>query len=199
MTDDMRELVYRILTLQSQLDDEIETRRKSFGSALHGKAVEFENEIIRQHRQMRQGIGQFLRESDVPSVLVAPICYSMLVPIVLIDLWATIYQHICFRAYRIPRIRRSDHVIIDRHRLQYLNGIEKLNCVYCGYGNGVIGYVRAIAGATEQYWCPIKHALRVTDPHDRYMEFLDYGDAEGYRRRLQQFRDRLTQKLGKAP
>jgi hypothetical protein len=31
---------------------------------------------------------------------------------------------------------------IDRHRLGYLNVIEKANCVYCSYANGVVAYVR---------------------------------------------------------
>ena len=30
------------------------------------------------------------------------------------------------------RVRRSRYFVIDRHHLAYLNGIEKLNCVYCG-------------------------------------------------------------------
>jgi hypothetical protein len=80
---------------------------------------------------------------------------------------------------------------MDRGQLNYLNWIEALNCLYCGYANGLIGYVREIASRTEQYWCPIKHALRITDPHQRYYEFLEYGDAGGYRARLSEFRERL--------
>ena len=39
---------------------------------------------------------------------------------------------------------------------------------------------------------PIKHALKVSDPHRRYYEFLEYGDADGYRARLAEFRARLV-------
>mgnify|MGYP003714603975 FL=1 len=74
----------------------------------------------------------------------------------------------------------------------YLNGIEKLNCVYCGYANGMIAYVREIAGRTEQYWCPIKHARRSADPHDHFEAFIDYGDAETYRANLKQIRSDLN-------
>ena len=49
----------------------------------------------------------------------------------------------------------------------------------------MIAYVREIAGRTEQYWCPIKHARRVIGAHPRYVTFEDYGDAEGYRSRLE--------------
>ncbi len=77
---------------------------------------------------------------------------------------------------------------MDRGRLRYLNSIEKLNCVYCEYVNGVIAYIQEIAGRTEQYWCPIKHAMRMKTMHSRYRYFFDYGDAEEYRHRLDEVR-----------
>ncbi len=98
------------------------------------------------------------------------------------------YQHTCFRLYGIPRVRRRDYVVIDRHQLAYLNVIEKLNCVYCGYANGVMAYVREIAARTEQYWCPIKHASHMLAPHNRVGRFADYGDAEAYRETLARLR-----------
>jgi len=88
-------------------------------------------------------------------------------------------------------VRRSAYIVIDRKHLAYLNSIEKLNCMYCGYANGVFSYVREIAGRTEQYWCPIRHARRVHAPHTHYRHFIDYGDALGYSRRLIPLRNAL--------
>jgi hypothetical protein len=102
-----------------------------------------------------------------------------------------VYQAICFRAYGIPRVPRPLYIVVDRQHLAYLNGIEKLNCVFCGYANGVFAYVREVAGRTEQYWCPIRHARRVRTPHAHYREFVDYGDAEAYRKRLIPLRQEL--------
>jgi hypothetical protein len=133
----------------------------------------------------------FIRQSSPINLLTAPLLYSMIVPIALLDLWVSVYQAICFRTYGIERVRRSAYVVIDRHHLGYLNGIEKLNCVYCGYATGVFSYVREIAGRTEQYWCPIRHAKRVRAPHAQYRHFVDYGDAEGYRSRLIPLREVL--------
>jgi hypothetical protein len=48
-----------------------------------------------------------------------------------------------------------------------------------------------VASRTEQDWYPIKHAARIADPHQRYDEFLESGDAAGYRARLDDFRARL--------
>jgi len=61
--------------------------------------------------------------------------------------------------------------------------------MYCSYANGLIAYVREVASRTEQCWCPIKHARRVIAAHDHYAAFLDYGDAEAYRRKLQALRE----------
>ena len=125
------------------------------------------------------------------SYVSAPVIYSLIIPFVLIDGWASFYQAICFRLYRLPRVRRANYIMFDRRHLAYLNWIEALNCLYCGYANGVVAYVREIGSRTEQYWCPIKHALRISDPHQRYYSFLEFGDAEGYRSRLETFREQL--------
>ena len=140
------------------------------------------------HRLLRQGLARFVRESSLANAITAPLIYSLIAPIALLDAWLSAYQAICFRLYRIPRVRRSGYIVIDRHHLAYLNGIEKLNCVYCGYTNGVFAYAREIAARTEQYWCPIKHARRIAQPHMRYRKFVDYGDAEGYHRELPRLR-----------
>ena len=74
--------------------------------------------------------------------------------------------------------------------LAYLNLFEKFNCIYCGYGNGVLSYAREISARTEQYWCPVKHARRVKNPHDRYASFIGYGEAEDFHTRLEEQRIR---------
>lgn len=191
MTQRMHELASEILRLQSELDREIEARRKALGWQLRKGIVEFEHGVTLEHRRLRIGIATFLAQSPISAILTVPVIYSVIIPLLFIDAWASLYQAICFPVYRIPRVRRSRYIVIDRHHLAYLNWIEAFNCLYCGYSNGVLAYVREIASRTEQYWCPIKHALKVTDPHQRYYEFLEYGDADGYRARLEQFRDRL--------
>ena len=66
--------------------------------------------------------------------------------------------------------------------------LERLNCVYCGYVNGLIAYIQEIAARSEQYFCPIKHARTIGDIHSRYKNFLEYGDAEEYRKNIEKVR-----------
>ena len=49
-------------------------------------------------------------------------------------------------------VRRSDHFVFDHTHLGYLNLVERINCAYCCYGNGLAAYFSAIASRTEQYW-----------------------------------------------
>ncbi len=191
MSGRIPELVDEILRLQSELEEEIARRRETLGWRLRERLIEFEEGIVAEHRRLRIKTTRFLAQSSIASYATAPVIYSLIVPFVILDLWVNLYQQICFRAYGIPLVKRSDHVVFDRARLGYLNWIEALNCLYCSYGNGVIALVREIAGRTEQYWCPIKHALRTADPHRHYAHFLEFGDAEGYRGRLEELRRRL--------
>lgn len=193
MTARMKDLAREIVRLQTELDREIERRRGELGWSLKARLVDFEQGLVTQQRQFRVGVLRLMKRAPLTTIVTAPVVYSMIVPLVLLDLWASFYQAICFRAYHIPRVRRADYIALDRGRLAYLNWIEALNCAYCGYGNGVIAYVREISSRTEQFWCPIKHAVRITDPHQRYYDFLEFGDAEGYRTRLERFRAELRE------
>ena len=107
-------------------------------------------------------------------------------------MWVTIYQAICFRAWRLAPVRRRPYFVFDRQKLAYLNAVEHMNCVFCGYANGVLAYVREVAARTEQYWCPIRHGRRVRDPHGHYQQFVAYGDAEAYRHELPGLRRALA-------
>lgn len=131
------------------------------------------------------------RGTTIASALSAPFIYGMAVSFLFMDMCLAAYQAVCFPLYGIPRVRRSDYFVMDRERLPYLNPLEKLNCLYCSYANGVIGYVREIAARTEQYWCPIKHARPQPGADERYAHFLPYGDATNYHRRLEAYRDAL--------
>jgi len=194
MNEQITEILRNIQDLEERLEREFEKRRAVYDIYVKNKLTDLlQKEIVLRHRRLRQNLFTFLKTSSFLNYMVAPVIYSMIVPIMAIDLWATIYQHLCFRVYKIPRVQRSAYIVIDREHLAYLNAVEKLNCVYCGYGNGVIAYVREIASRTEQYWCPIKHARRIADPHQRYLKFLEYGDAEGYRNKLKNYRKDVQQ------
>jgi len=156
--------------------------------------------VRKRQQALKIGLHRYLLASGVMAVLTAPFIYIVVLPIAALDAFASLYQSICFRVYGLARVRRRDYVVFDRHKLPYLNVIQKLNCLYCAYANGVLAYVAEIASRTEQYWCPIKHAARVTGTHRRYDGFLEYGDVADYPEGLEGQRQKLKQELeaGKA-
>jgi hypothetical protein len=185
------DLLEHIARLEREIESELETARAQSRYRLHEGRIRFERQAHLAHQRLKQSVPKFIRESSVSNLLTAPLVYSMIVPITLLDIWISLYQAICFRVYGITLVQRSAYIVIDRQHLAYLNVIEKLNCVYCGYANGVFAYVREVAGKTEQYWCPIRHARRARAPQERYRRFIEYGDAEGYKRRLIPLRNDL--------
>jgi hypothetical protein len=114
----------------------------------------------------------------------------MILPLTLLDASMSVFQGVIFSYYRIPKVARSDYIVIDRNKLEYLNYFEKLNCAYCGYANGLLAYVREILARTEKHWCPIRHAGLTKGIHSQYRAFLDYGDAETYRETYEDIRKR---------
>jgi hypothetical protein len=199
MNPQIAALVENIKALEAELDAELAKRRADLRIGLeHGRII-FEQELLRRHRELKIKLARYLLNARPLVVLTSPVIYSLIIPIVMLDLWMTIYQAVCFPIYGIPKVRRGDYLVFDRAHLAYLNAIEKLNCAYCTYANGVIAYVREIASRTEEYWCPIKHARRVVGTHARYSGFEDFGDAEAYRGQLERHRASLKKENGPLP
>lgn len=187
-------IVARIRALQEELEAELAKRGEALRYRFENGRVVFERDTLRHHRRLRVRLADFLKRTRPLVVLTAPVIYALIVPFVLLDLSVWVYQTVCFPVYGIPKVPRGDHIRIDRHKLAYLNGLQKLNCVYCGYCNGVIAYAREAAGRTEAYWCPIKHAAGVSDPHAHYADFIEFGDAEGFVERSETLREKLKTK-----
>lgn len=184
MQSHIEELLARIRALQEDVEEEYRQRR----SVWESRREQLADELARQQRRYKVGLFRFLRRSSLLAIVTSPVIYLGWIPFLLMDLFVTLYQAICFPVYRIPKVRRSDYLVFDREDLPYLNAIEKFNCFYCSYGNGVAAYTREVAARTEQYWCPIKHARRIRDAHDRYPRFFDHGDAEAFRQGLARLR-----------
>lgn len=174
-------LLDRIRALEAELEAELARQRAGLQYRFEQGRVAFETAILQRHRELKTRLHRYILGAGWLSILTAPAIYAMIVPIALLDFGLTLYQWLCFPAYGIAQVRRRDYLIFDRRHLAYLNLIEKINCAYCSYANGVIAYGREIAGRTEKYWCPIKHARRAIGTHAYYAGFAEFGDAGGFR------------------
>jgi hypothetical protein len=189
MTTQLDALMDRLRSVEAEIEVELAKRREALRYQLENKRIVFEKEALRMQRAIKVKLSRYIRDANPWVALSAPVIYSLIIPIVLVDLWVMAYQAICFPIYNIPKVRRRDYLVFDRHHLAYLNLLEKLNCAYCSYCNGAIAFVREVAARTEICWCPIKHARRVLGPHPHYQGFADFGDAEAFRARIVQMKD----------
>mgnify|MGYP000918868500 CR=1 FL=1 len=184
MTPKLDELFARIRALQDEVEDAYREAREEFEQ----QKLRLAEEFLRRQRRYRTGVIRFVASARPLVLLTAPMIYLGWLPFIVLDLFVTLCQTVCFPVSRIPKVKRSDYLFFDRADLPYLNVIERFNCFYCSYANGIAAYAREVAARTEQYWCPIKHARRIVAAHDRYPLFFEHGDAEAYRQGLERLR-----------
>jgi len=191
MNEKIRHLLDQISALEEALRQEVSAQEASALYKIKGKRVEFEEVVRLAHRELKTGFFRWLVTYRPQNLITGPIIYSMIFPMLLLDVCVSFYQWSCFPIYGITKVRRGDYMVYDRQQLAYLNFIEKFHCTYCAYGNGLMAYASEIVGRTEEYFCPIKHARKLLGAHARYARFLSYGDAENYEKKLEAYRVNL--------
>lgn len=189
MNDKIREIVEEIEVMKIKLAKEISQQESHISYEIKNGYVTFEKEVLAKQRENMKNLVSWFREVPLLHFLAAPLIYAMVIPAMLFDVILFIYLHVVFRIFKFKFIKRSDYMHFDHHYLGYLNPIEKLNCLYCSYFNGLMLYASAIAGRTELYFCPIKHAKKVVSQHKYYNEYLSYGDEEDYQKKLKELRE----------
>jgi len=160
MNNRLTEILQEIKELENKVQLEMKRQEEELKYSVSEGKVMFEQEILELHKKLKSSLFFYIIKAPLLTILSAPIIYAMIVPAVLMDLGLWMYQAVCFPVYGIPKVKRVDHIVFDRHYLKYLNLLERLNCDYCSYFNGLSSYSMEIAARTEQYWCPIKHASR---------------------------------------
>ncbi|WP_421866655.1 hypothetical protein [Parvibaculum sp.] len=125
MTEKISDLTRRIEALQLELEAEVARQGAALRYGLeHGRAV-FEQEVLRRHRELQTTLTRYLLNARPLVVLTAPVIYSLIFPLVLLDIFVSIYQAVCFPAYGIEKVKRRDYMIFDRGHLAYLKPARK--------------------------------------------------------------------------
>ena len=182
------DITKKIKILEDELIEEFKQKEQEFFYKIENEKVKFEERIIKDGKSKIISSIKYLSSFPIGVILTIPFIWAMMIPALLADISVSIYQYICFPIYKIPKVKRKDYVIMDRYNLFYLDKVEKINCWYCEYFNGVVAYVREVGARTEQFWCPIKHSKPLKDKHSRYDNFFDYGDYKKYRELLEKRR-----------
>lgn len=191
MNPKIEDLLQGIRSMEAELEVQMALARAELHVRIEDGRIQFDKAVLKRHREMKTRLLRYIVGARPLIALTAPVIYVLIIPFALLDVFITIYQAVCFPVYGIPKVKRRDYLVFDRRYLAYLNVLEKLNCAYCSYVNGLIGYVREIGSRTEQFWCPIKHARKLVTAHPRYSGFAEFGDAQAYRDEVAKVADRL--------
>jgi hypothetical protein len=96
MKQNAETLVAKIKSLETELEAELAIRRANLQYRLEGGRALFDREILRAHRKLRVGFIRYVLHAGIMHIVTEPVIYSLIIPFVLLDLFVTVYQVICF-------------------------------------------------------------------------------------------------------
>ncbi len=181
MISKINEILKDIEQKKKELFKEYELLKETYSFYLEWRKVIFSKKTKEYNKKFKEWIFKYIFTAKVRHLLSAPFIYGMIFPALFLDIFLIIYQQTCFRLYGIPFVKRKNYIIYDRRYLDYLNIIQKANCLYCSRVNWLFSYAVEVAGRTEKYWCPIKASKNMKWWHSRQRYFADYGDPEWFK------------------
>lgn len=180
MKSRINKILEEINNKKIELKKEYSKLKEKYWFKIEGKKIVFSSDIKQKNKIFKKSLADTIFSAEVREVLSIPFIYMMIIPAVILDLFLILYQNIAFRLYKIPLVKRKDYMIFDRKSLDYLNILQKFNCIYCSYVNWLFQYAVEVWWRTEKYWCPIKHAKKKKWEHDWERYFADYWDPEEF-------------------
>ncbi len=118
-------LVEKMKALEKELAREIQRKEAEYHYRVLGKKVAFEEWIGEEQKALVRRIIPFIRSSTWPVILSAPVIWAVFPAALFFDVMVTVYHAVCFPIYGIPKVKRSEYIIFDRHNLPYLTSLKK--------------------------------------------------------------------------
>ena len=181
MKSKINKILEDINNKKQELIVEYEKAKEKYGFKIVWRKIIWNSWKETELKKSRKSAWDTIFSATVREIISFPFIWFMLIPTIILDICLFIYQNTAIRLYKIPLAKRSDYIVFDRKQLAYLNWIQKLDCIYCSYVNWLFQYAVEVAGRTEKYWCPIKHARKKSWTHDWEEHFADYWDVEGFK------------------
>ena len=109
MNEQIRQILSQISRLEDDLQQLLSEQQEAFNYRLEGTKVFFEQNIRVAQQRLKTGIIKFLLDSQPRNVVSAPFIYSVFFPVLLLDMWLSLYQALCFPLYRMSKVKRSQY------------------------------------------------------------------------------------------
>lgn len=181
MKSKINDILKEIDKKKKELLKEYELLKETYSYYIEWRKVIFSKKTKKYNKKFKEWLLRYIFTAKVRHLISIPFIYGMVFPALFLDLFLIIYQQTCFRLYGIPFVKRKDYIIYDRRFLDYLNVIQKVNCIYCSRVNWLFSYAVEVAWRTEKYWCPIKASRKINGWHSWQKHFADYGDPEWFK------------------
>lgn len=181
MKSKISQILADIRSKQEELKQEYLELMSNYWFSFNLWKIVFNKDKKIENKKYKKKILDTIFSTQIREILAIPFIYSMFVPTLILDFFLLIYQNVAFRLYNIPFVKRNEYITYDRKELDYLNIIQKTNCLYCSYVNWLFSYAVEIAWRTERYWCPIKSAKKMKWWHDWQEYFADYWSPEWFK------------------
>jgi len=108
------EILAKIDSLNRALRQEQIKLFDKYGFYIKNKKVIFLEKFKSRNKLFRIPAWKYAIPKDIRHVLSIPFIYVMIVPAVILDIFLTIYNLTAMPLYRIPRVKRRDHIIFKR-------------------------------------------------------------------------------------
>jgi len=107
MDNRIEEIAAQIKILEDELMLELRKKQDEFFYTLEDKKVKFQENVIKEGRSKIISSIRYLSSFPVLAVFTIPFIWSMMLPALLVDIFVTIYQSVCFPIYKIPKVKRK--------------------------------------------------------------------------------------------
>ena len=99
MNKKIRDLLDQIAALEDDLRATVHEQETEALFQIRGKRIEFEASVRETHRRLKNGFFHWLVTNRPLNLITGPIIYSMILPLLLLDLCVSFYQATCLPNY----------------------------------------------------------------------------------------------------
>lgn len=112
MTSQLAVLMKKMRSVETEIETELAKRQEELRFRFENSRIVFEDEALRVHRAIKIRVSRYLSQANPLVILTAPVIYSLLIPIALLDIFVIIYQATCFPVYKIPQVTILSSTVI---------------------------------------------------------------------------------------
>ena len=104
------DIILQIKQLEDELFEEFKKKEEKFFYRIENEKAKFQERVINEGRSKIISSIQYLSSFPLGVILTIPFIWAMIIPIVMTDIFVSIYQAICFPIYKIPKVKRKEYV-----------------------------------------------------------------------------------------